>query len=397
MRRLDEVAAAYADALGRVDEAVENAPDSMTGPIAPPVTWFGGKAKLAPRIIGYFPAHQTYVEPFGGSAAVLLAKPPSPVEVYNDVDGDLVNLFRVLRDPESFEKLRQGVDLTLYAREEFELALQPASDPIEAARRFLVRQRQSHGGHGRRWSYSIEDARGGMASSVRRWIAGVERLPDIHKRLRTVQIERDDWRVLMRRFDSAETLFYFDPPYQPDTRVDGEYAHELSAADHESMVKTLLQTPAMVVLSGYAHPAYMPLEQAGWQRIDMDVPAYSSSERSRRIESLWLSPNVLARGAQRPQGANATGDLFAGLVGDINSASFSVGSERGARSNDATFLQRRKAEIEIQIRDTVMKLRLEQRPVTVESVAEAANLNPSRIRRHYRALLSEFDWLAGAS
>src|SRR5271166_1742362 len=101
--------------------------------IPSPITWFGGKSRLAPRIIGYFPPHKTYVELFGGSAAVLLAKEPSPVEVFNDIDNQLFNLFRVLRDDRAFRRLQRGIELTLYSRAEFDLAKQESDDPVESA------------------------------------------------------------------------------------------------------------------------------------------------------------------------------------------------------------------------------------------------------------------------
>jgi DNA adenine methylase len=106
---------------------------------ASPITWHGSKSKLAPRIVRHFPVYRTYCEPFGGSASVLLAKTPSRVEIFNDRNEELTNLFRVLRDPGSFAKLRRAVQNTLYARAEFELSKQKPDDPVEAARRFIVR------------------------------------------------------------------------------------------------------------------------------------------------------------------------------------------------------------------------------------------------------------------
>src|SRR5271170_963472 len=137
--------------------------------IASPITWFGGKSRLAPTIIGYFPSHKTYVEPFGGSAAVLLAKEPSAIEVFNDIDKQLFNLFQVLRDERLFKRLRRSLELTLYSRAEFDLAMQQSDDPVEAARRLLVRQRQSFSGKGEDWSYSTKKSQGGVASAVKRW------------------------------------------------------------------------------------------------------------------------------------------------------------------------------------------------------------------------------------
>ena len=273
--------------------------DDHRGPhfmrVRPPITFFGSKSKIAPLIIRNFPAHQTYVEPFAGSAAVLLAKEPSEVEVFNDPNADLVNLFRVLRDPSLFCRLKIIAESTLYARAEFDLAGEPTSEPVERARRFLVRQRQSRGGLGRQWSFCRADSKVNIASVVRRWRAGIERLPAIHERLKKVQIEQADWRVIIDRYDSAETLHYLDPPYLPSVRVGGAYEHEMTQEDHRKMVVRLLSVGGMVVLSGYENDVYAPLENAGWVRKSYETPAYSSDTRTRRVESLWLSPSVVRR------------------------------------------------------------------------------------------------------
>lgn len=156
--------------------------------LKPPLSWHGGKSRFTSNIIALFPEHHTYCEVFGGSAAVLLAKEPSRVEIFNDVDDSLVNLFRVLRDPDSCDRLQKACQCTLYARSEFELAREPVDDPVERARRFLVRQRMSRSGLGERFSYSVVDSRHSMASVVRRWQATDERLSHLHQRLRTVKI-----------------------------------------------------------------------------------------------------------------------------------------------------------------------------------------------------------------
>lgn len=342
--------------------------------VKPPVTWFGGKSKLAPKIIKHFVQHQTYCEPFGGSAAVLLAKEPSKVEVYNDIDGDLVNLFRVLRDPVLFEQLRAGVGSTLYARAEFELAKEPTIDPVERARRFLVRQRQSHGGLGKTWSYCVEDSSLGMSSAVRRWHSGVERLPLIHKRLRSVQIEQDDWHAVMDRFDGPRTLFYLDPPYVPDTRVNGRYQHELNQDDHHQLVERLLTINGMVVLSGYAHEAYKPLEAAGWSRQDYDVPAYTSIGRERRVECLWLSPSLAAIVPELP-GSQESGqaDLFACSIENMR---------KGAYQTHQSRVESTEAKLANVIRD----MRQSGKRVTISSVAAAADMSREHLGRKYRHL-----------
>jgi DNA adenine methylase len=110
------------------------------------------------------------------------------------------------------------------------------------------------------------------------------------QRIMNVQIEQDDWRAVMRLFDGPRTLFYLDTPYVPDTRVNGGYRHELKEDDHRKLVEYLLAVQGMVVLSGYAHESYKPLESAGWTRQDHDVQAYASDSRARRTECLWRSP-----------------------------------------------------------------------------------------------------------
>jgi DNA adenine methylase len=304
--------------------------------IPSPITWFGGKSRLAPKIITHFPQHKTYVEPFGGSAAVLLAKDSSPIEVFNDIDKQLFDLFRVLRDERLFKRLRGSLELTLYSRAEFDLAKQQSDDPVESARRLVVRQRQSRGGLGDRWSYCVQDAhgagssesieaagrllvrqrqsscgkgedlsysatnsQGGVASSVKRWRKGIDCLPAVHRRLQNVQIECDDWRQIIRRFDTRETLFYVDAPYHIDTRVGGGYRHELTKQDHKELIARLLKIRGMVVLSGYDHETYKPLERAGWKRVDYHVRTHSSDYRARRVESIWLSPSVVNRAENR--------------------------------------------------------------------------------------------------
>ncbi len=340
----------------------------MTSVVKPPITWFGGKSKLAKTIIAHFPEHQTFVEPFGGSAAVLLAKTPSKVEIYNDLDGELINMYRVLRDPAQFEQLQLAVECTLYARAEFALAKEPVDDPVERARRFIVRQRMSHGGLGRRWSYCIGDSSAGMSSVVRRWRAGVERLPDVHKRLRGVQIEQDDWQAVMQRYDSSSTLFYLDPPYAPETRVGGGYHHELSSEDHLRLVSQLLSTRGMVVLSGYAHTAYSPLEDAGWVRHDYEVRSYTSDARGHRTECLWLSPSIdSASNEQTPPRPIATQNMR------MRQGAYQTHQIRV----DAT---------EAKLMNVIQDMRQSQKRVTIASVATVANMSREHLSRKYRHL-----------
>lgn len=208
--------------------------------ISSPITWYGGKARLAKRIIAHFPPHQAYLEPFGGSMAVLLNKTPCRTETYNDINGDLVNLFRVIRDDASCQRLYKLLDLTLYSRGEFiqsklDPAAYPSDDPVEAARRFIVRTRQSFGGLGNQggaWSYVRYESENRKAATIMRWDRVRNILQSVHARVRDVQIEQCDWRKAIRRYDHPETLIYADPPYIHETRGKNRYANELEEEDH---------------------------------------------------------------------------------------------------------------------------------------------------------------------
>jgi DNA adenine methylase len=326
----------------------------------PPISWHGGKSRFASHIIAVFPSHHTYCEVFGGSGAVLLAKEPSKVDIFNDIDGELVNLFRVIRDPDLCDRLQKACQSTLYARSEFEFALETTDDPAERARRFLVRQRMGRSGLGERWSYSVADSRRNMASVVRRWQATIQRLSGLHQRLRTVQIEQDDWREILHRYDGEGTLFFLDPPYAPDTRIGGRYSHEMTRGDHDDLMDRLLRLKGMVVLSGYLHAAYEPLEACGWQRRSYKVTAYSSDNRSQRVEQLWLSPTAIGR---EP---SAT-DLM----------------RRGAYR---THLSRVKS-AEAALTRAIRRLRLQDERVTISAVASMVGMSREHVSRRYRHLI----------
>ncbi|WP_333000178.1 DNA adenine methylase [Vibrio vulnificus] len=263
-------------------------------PIAPPVTWFGSKSRLVKKIVGYFPEHQTFVDVFGGSGAVLLGKRPAKVEVYNDLNKKMVSLFRILSCPKKTSELKRLLEYTPYSRDEFNACraqVDQTTNEIELARQMIVIQRQSHGGLGKQWSYCVDAPAAGYSASVRKFHAGIERLSDVSHRIRRAQIENLPWKQAIQRYDRPETLFYLDPPYVPDTRINGKYEHEMTIEEHMDMVDSLLDIEGKAVLSGYAHPVYEPLEAAGWKRIDIEVIATSSKTRTKRTECLWISPS----------------------------------------------------------------------------------------------------------
>jgi DNA adenine methylase len=263
-----------------------------------PIAWYGGKAYYAEWLIERFPDHRVYGEPFGGAANVLLRKPKSDVEVYNDIDGRVVNLFRVIRDPLQFEQLRQMLDLTPYARDEFAdlLELPPTSDPVEKARRFFAICRQARGGIGmsklsrNAWATSKRTRRE-MAEPVSKYLSAIDGLFDVAARLRTVMIESRPAVEILSQYDGDDTFFYLDPPYMPETRHGNKaatYAHEMTPADHEALLDALLQIKGKAMLSGYAASLY-DAKLKSWRREELKTKAHMSNSGEERTEVIWFN------------------------------------------------------------------------------------------------------------
>lgn len=256
----------------------------------PIIRYHGGKWRLAPWIISHFPKHRFYIEPFGGAASVLLRKPRSFSEVYNDLDGDLVNLLSVLRSPTKRKQLIGQVRLTPFSRAEFELAGNFTEDEIENARRTIIRSFMGFGSAATNRNHST-----GFRSRSHRttstagsdWINYPDSLDSIGERLRGVIIERRDAFDLIKYHDSDESLFYVDPPYLHDTRHAGSercYAHEMDTAGHERLLGMLKRVKGMVVLSGYDHDLYNDCLK-GWRKEHRTAAA---DGRGKRTEVIWV-------------------------------------------------------------------------------------------------------------
>jgi DNA adenine methylase len=256
--------------------------------------WYGGKYGHLEWLLPQLPVCHHYCEPFAGSAAVLINREPSPVETYNDVDGAVVNFFRVLR--ERRDELIQAIGLTPFSREEFFIACQPTppgASNIERARRFFVRARQVRTGLAQtaslgRWANCKNTSRAGMSGVVSRWLGSIEQLPDIAERLLRVQIENRPAMDVLDLYDDPRTLFYCDPPYVHTTRGDAKaYGYEMTEADHITLAKKLNSVKAKVALSGYRCKLYDKL-YAGWNRIDGAAKRCHSIKQQRQ-ESLWVN------------------------------------------------------------------------------------------------------------
>lgn len=270
-------------------------------PTRPVLRYHGGKWRLAPWIIRHFPPHRLYVEPFGGAGSVLLRKPRSYAEIYNDLDEEVVALFRVLRDPEQAGRLREMLDLTPYARSEFEQAYEPAGDPVEQARRTCVRSWMAHGSSGLRGhstGFRIGSQRE-YTTPAHDWRGFPAALPAIVERLRGVVIEKRPAAQLMERHDGPDTLFYLDPPYMFATRSQKRvgndlhhgYRHEIDDAGHARLLEQADGLAGMVVLSGYPSPLY-DAALPRWRRVET---AAQADRGEARTEVLWLNRPCVER------------------------------------------------------------------------------------------------------
>ncbi|HEX5567691.1 MAG TPA: DNA adenine methylase [Streptomyces sp.] len=261
--------------------------------LKPPFPYYGAKGRMASRIVDLIPEHRVYVEPFAGSAAVLFAKAPSPVEIINDLDSNVVTFFRALRDRE--DELVRALRFTPYAREEFAAAdlAEDGLDDVERARRFFIRTTQGHnaaGSGGRAgWSNGIR-ARHTDATGTTNL---VDRLYQIADRLRAVVVEHRDAREVIAAHDAPDTVFYLDPPYLSGTRQCGrDYAHEADSEDfHRALAAAIRGVQGTVLLSGYPSPLYEEL-YAGWDRLEVAVHRAATNSRGRTdvprgIEVIW--------------------------------------------------------------------------------------------------------------
>jgi DNA adenine methylase len=253
----------------------------------PLLRWHGGKWLLAPWVIGHMPAHRVYVEPFGGAASVLMRKPRSYAEIYNDLDDDVVNLFRVLRSPQADELVRQ-IRLTPFAASEFAAAYMPTDCAVERARRLIVRSFQGFGSNGvhKKTGFRSNSNRSGT-TPAHDWANYPDALAQIIDRLTGVCVLCRDAKEVMAAHDGPETLHYVDPPYVFATRTDGnaDYAHELTDEDHRALLAFLRTLKGRVILSGYPSEIY---EEAlpGWRRVQRKALADGATERT---EVLWMN------------------------------------------------------------------------------------------------------------
>lgn len=252
----------------------------------------GSKWRIAPWIASHFPPHEHYLEPYCGSAAVFLVKTRARHEVLNDTNGAIVNLFQVLRDPEQALRLAQGITLspwaeseyTQYEKDQYEKDYE-GLDPVENARRFLIRSWQAHGGTIDQVSGWKHNGLYGNTYPVRLWRKLPERLLAVVDRLRDAEIRCRPALEVIEYYNHPDCLIYADPPYPLSTRARKYYRQEMTDAEHSELLEVLERHTGPVVLSGYTHQLYEE-RLSHWQRTSIRTPTEHGNVRT---EMLWLN------------------------------------------------------------------------------------------------------------
>jgi len=260
--------------------------------------WYGGKFSHLDWLLPLLPESHHYCEPFAGSGAVLLNRQASPVETYNDIDGEVVNFFRVLRD--QHEELVRAIMLTPFSREEYHRAIYSTTNgvsDVERARRFYVKARQTRTGLAQtaslgRWANCKNTSRAGMSGVVSRWLGGIDSLDEIAQRLIRVQIENRPAVDVIQLYDSPGTLFYCDPPYLHATRGDAKaYGFEMDDSQHREFAKVVNKCEGKVAVSGYDHPLMDELFNPERWIKTLGAIRTIHSTKSTRQEILWTNYN----------------------------------------------------------------------------------------------------------
>ena len=257
--------------------------------------WYGGKFSHLDWLMPLLPTCKHYCEPFAGSGAVLLNREPSPIETYNDLDGEVVNFFRVLREKK--EELIEAILLTPFSREEFALAcsMDPTLPYLERARRFYIRARQVRTGLAQkaslgRWANCKNTSRAGMSGVVSRWLGAIEHLPWIAERLLRVQIENRPAVDVIELYDMQETLFYCDPPYIHETRGDkNAYDNEMTDMDHRKLATVLNSIKGKAAISNYQCDLMDELYPEPKWRKYVNPERTNHATKGKRIEVLWTN------------------------------------------------------------------------------------------------------------
>lgn len=280
-----------------------------------PIHCIGGKGMMVAKLLPLFPPHKHYIEPFGGGASLLLAKKPcGGVETYNDIDGGLVDFFKVIADPILFQSFFEKVKCLPYSRKLYYEAREGWSkekNMIDRVAMWFVMARQGFSGTFGKggWSFNVTTSNRNIAAATSKWLSCIDMLGEISARLRTVQIECNDFRRVLKTYDGEGYLAYCDPPYILDTLSGSKnlYSYEMSGEDHKDLVKLLLDYRGSVVLSGYENDLYSVFDLEGWQRVEFKMVSFAAGrtrntgilgkgaalKRVPRVEYVWRNPMAI--------------------------------------------------------------------------------------------------------
>jgi len=250
----------------------------------------GSKWNIAGRLAELIPSHHSYVEAYAGSLALLFNKPPSDIETVNDLDSEVTNLFRCIQ--KDSERLARLVMTTPFSREEYDKQFEGIDQTLYAssfqrAAGFLIRCLQGHGfrtnGYKVGWKNDVQGRESMYA--LWNWYRLPEWIIEIAERLRKVQIENRPALEVIKRFDYENVFMYIDPPYLLGTRTGKQYTHEMTDADHEELLRTLLQSKAKVMISGYESDMYNNYLR-DWNKVSFNCCAEHGKPRT---EVVWMN------------------------------------------------------------------------------------------------------------
>lgn len=281
----------------------------------PVLRYHGGKFRLAPRLIQFFPEHRVYTEVFGGGGSVLMQKPRSYSEIYNDLDGEVVNVFRVLQVRARARRLENLLRVTPFARPEFELSYKQARSEVERARRTIIRAfmgfgsdsisrlKASRAGFNTRISSTMKtgfrwNSNRSGTTAASDWKNYPDCISAFCERLQGVTIENRDALSILEKIDREDCLHYVDPPYPMSVRrigngstLEHRYRHEMKDSDHERLAELLHSLKGMIIISSYSSPLYEKLFH-GWRTAQWTSGSFCSANtgNQKRTEVIWMNP-----------------------------------------------------------------------------------------------------------
>jgi DNA adenine methylase len=287
----------------------------MSAAARPVLRYHGGKFRLAPMLIELFPPHRVYTEAFGGGGSVLMQKPRCYSEIYNDLDGEVVNVFRVLQNPKRARRLEALLRVTPFARAEFELSYKHTRSETERARRTIMRaymgwgsdsisrMKATRAGFNTRISSTMNTGfrwnanRRSGTTAASDWASYPKYIAGFTERLQGVTIENRNALVILKKMDREDALHYIDPPYPQSVRKVGNgcalkhrYRWEMTDAQHKELSELLRSLVGMVIVSSYPGKLYDRLYR-GWKKVEWTGGQFCSqnSGDKTRTEVVWLN------------------------------------------------------------------------------------------------------------